>query len=162
MYVKTLKDITDKKITKFNVNNGSWIGEIEKIDNETFRYYCKDNDGAIIHSHVYRYDDDITVDLYIEPLRYVTDKHYGGKYSYQYYTQADIEFCSIFVDKTRCNGVLRFTHEIDILFRKDNNKWKFASAWCCGVSESYWDENEEESFEISYPGLLSEVRKPLG
>lgn len=71
------------------------------------------------------------------------------------------DYCNVYVDKSSSNGLLRFSHEINIEFVKLNNEWKFNSAWHCGVSEMEWDSTEEDSFEQTFPDLLTEIRKNI-
>ena len=64
------------------------------------------------------------------------------------------------IDKSTTNGILRFTHEITLTLQDDENL-SFYSAYCCGVSEILWSEDEEFSFEETYPGLISKVREVI-
>lgn len=64
------------------------------------------------------------------------------------------------IDKSTTNGILRFTHEITLTLQDDENL-SFYSAYCCGVSEILWSEDEEYSFEEIYPGLISKVREAI-
>lgn len=66
------------------------------------------------------------------------------------------------LDKTRYNGILRFTHEITIWLELDGYKLIFD---CADVINSGgwftygWDEQEE--FEHDYPGVLEEAYMEL-
>ena len=46
---------------------------------------------------------------------------------YSFYKTGDKEFCNVLVDKSSSNGILKFSHEIDITFVKEGI-WKFFSA----------------------------------
>lgn len=78
-----------------------------------------------------------------------------------YYVFGGKQYCNVYVDKSTSNGIIRFSHEIDIVFVKVNDEWKFDGAWHCGVSEMEWDKSEEDSFEQTFPGLLSEIKKEI-
>ena len=71
------------------------------------------------------------------------------------------EYVSVFVDKSTSNGLLRFGHEISVTFLKEKDKLIFDSAWHVGVDEMSWDSSEEESFEETFPGLLSDMRNEI-
>lgn len=71
------------------------------------------------------------------------------------------EYVSVFVDKSTSNGLLRFGHEISVIFLKEKDKLMFDSAWHVGVSEMSWDSSEEDSFEEMFPGLLSDMRNEI-
>lgn len=71
------------------------------------------------------------------------------------------KYCSVTVDESCFNGILRFGHEISLTFLKDGSDWKFDSAWHCGVYEAAWNAYEEEDFDQFFPGLLDEVRKGI-
>ena len=64
------------------------------------------------------------------------------------------------IDKSTSIGILRVTHEITLTLQDDENL-SFYSAYCCGVSEILWSEDEEYSFEEIYPGLISKVREAI-
>ena len=70
-------------------------------------------------------------------------------------------YINVFTDKSTSNGVLRFSHEISVTFIKEKDKLIFDSAWHCGVSDMDWRSNEENSFEETFPGLLSEMRNEI-
>lgn len=71
------------------------------------------------------------------------------------------EYINVFVDKSTSNGLLHFSHEIAVTFIRRKNELIFESAWHCGVSEMEWDSSEEKSFEETFPGLLTEMRKEI-
>lgn len=79
---------------------------------------------------------------------------------YSFYKTRDKEFCSVLVDKSSSNGILKFSHEIDITFVKEGI-WKFFSAWHCGVSEMFWTAAEEDDFNDLFPGVLKEIKDYL-
>ncbi len=81
--------------------------------------------------------------------------------TYNYITFKGTEYCNVFVDKTTVHGILRFTHEISVTFCAVNDEWKFHSAWHIGASDQDWRADEEDSFEQTFPGLLSEIRSGL-
>ena len=68
------------------------------------------------------------------------------------------ECIHVFVDKSTSNGLLRFGHEISVNFSKEKDKLIFESAWHIGVSEMSWDSSEEDSFEVTFPGLFDDMR----
>ena len=76
---------------------------------------------------------------------------------YSFYKTGDKEFCNVLVDKSSSNGILKFSHEIDITFVKEGI-WKFFSAWHCGVSEMFWTATEEDDFNDLFPGVLKEIK----
>ncbi len=64
----------------------------------------------------------------------------------------------IFLDKTRHNGILRFTREITICVELDGYKpiFDWADVICSGGWFNYnWD--EQEVFENDYPGVWEEA-----
>ena len=63
------------------------------------------------------------------------------------------------IDKSITNGILRFTHKITLTLKDDKNL-SFYSAYCCGVS-IFRPVDDEDSFEETYPGLISEVREAI-
>lgn len=71
------------------------------------------------------------------------------------------EYVSVFVDKSTSNGLLRFGHEVSVTFLKEKDKLIFDSAWHVGVDEMSWDSSEEDSFEETFPGLLSDMRNEI-
>lgn len=71
------------------------------------------------------------------------------------------EYIDVFVDKSTSNGLLRFGHEISVIFLKEKDKLIFDSAWHVGVSEMSWNSSEEDSFEETFPGLLEEMRNEV-
>lgn len=71
------------------------------------------------------------------------------------------EYVSVFVDKSTSNGLLRFGHEISVIFLKRKDKLIFKLAWHIGVSEMEWNSSEEDSFEEMFPGLLEEMRREI-
>lgn len=73
----------------------------------------------------------------------------------------DEEHINVFVDKSASNGLLNFSHEIAVTFIRRKNELIFESAWHCGVSEMEWNSSEEKSFEETFPGLLTEIRKEI-
>lgn len=84
-----------------------------------------------------------------------------GIMKYDYAKYGDKTYCNVFIDKTQTNGILRFTHEINVTFVLDNEQWMFDGAWHIGVSDMEWKANEEESFEQTFPGLLTEMKNGL-
>ena len=76
---------------------------------------------------------------------------------YEYIEFEGKKYCNVFIDNTYTNGVLRFSHEISTSFVFEEGKWKFNGAWHIGVSDMEWNEDEEESFEQTFPGLIKEM-----
>lgn len=77
--------------------------------------------------------------------------------SINYYEENGVQYCSVFADYTKSNGILRFTHEVSVIFKKVKDTWKFFSAWHIGVSDMEWNENEVESFNQTFPGVLDSM-----
>lgn len=69
-------------------------------------------------------------------------------------------YCNVYVDKTTTNGILRFTKEISVTFKLDN-EWKFNGAWMIGVSEREWKVNEGDDFISEFPDLYEEMIEGL-
>lgn len=65
------------------------------------------------------------------------------------------------VDKSTRHGILHFSHEISVTFRREKEKLIFDSAWHIGVSDMDYKSDEEEMFEETFPGLLDEMRKEI-
>lgn len=68
------------------------------------------------------------------------------------------------LDKTRHNGILRFTHEITVCFRLDlsRNKYYFLEASVIGPDGWLTYEIDElDMFNDDYPGVLEEARKEV-
>lgn len=68
------------------------------------------------------------------------------------------------LDKTRHNGILRFTHEIAVYFKPDpsRNKCYFLEASVVGPDGWLtYDIDELDMFDNDYPGVLEEARKEL-
>lgn len=68
------------------------------------------------------------------------------------------------LDKTRHNGILRFTHEITVYFKPDplRNKCYFLEASDLGPGGWItYDIDELDMFNNDYPGVLEEARKEL-
>lgn len=80
---------------------------------------------------------------------------------YEYIKFEGKRYCNVYVDNTYTNGVLRCSHEIDVTFVAEDGEWKFNGAWHIGVEDSEWNANEEDSFEQTFPGLLTDMRKGL-
>lgn len=81
--------------------------------------------------------------------------------SIEHITDDNKEYINIYVNKSTNHGLLHFSHEISVTFVKDNDNLVFDSAWHCGVSEMTWDASEEESFENTFPGLLTKLRTEI-
>lgn len=81
--------------------------------------------------------------------------------TYDYFEEKGIYYCSVFTDKTKSSGVLRFTHEINVTFVYSDEQWKFYDAWHVGVSDMFWKADELDSFEELFPGLLNEMMNGL-
>lgn len=80
------------------------------------------------------------------------------------------EYINIYVNKSTSHeslqpnheiSVTQFSHEISVTFVKDNDNLIFDSAWHRGVSEMAWVASEEESFENTFPGLLTKLRTEI-
>lgn len=67
IYVHTGKDLLESGVTKFDVTNGAWIGEVA-IRNNQPHLYCKDYDGNLVNS--YSFKNATILDLQIRPLSY--------------------------------------------------------------------------------------------
>jgi len=65
LLIKTGKDLMDSGIIKFEVVNGAWIGEIEKMDKAEF-VCCKDYGGVVVHRFLLQ--ENAPLDLVIKPL----------------------------------------------------------------------------------------------
>ena len=65
------------------------------------------------------------------------------------------------VDKSTRHGILHFSHEISVTFRREKEKLIFDSACHIGVSDMDYKSDEEEMFEETFPGLLDEMRKEI-
>ncbi len=69
------------------------------------------------------------------------------------------------LDRTRYNGILRFSHEITVYFKPDpctRNEYYFLGA--STINPDGWfvyDINELDMFNNDYPGVLEEARKEL-
>lgn len=78
--INTGKELLDSGITKFEVCNGAWIGEVI-IRNEQSYLYCKDYAGTTVRS--FSFDNETKLDLIIKPIIYDCKKqdvvHIGGK-----------------------------------------------------------------------------------
>lgn len=68
------------------------------------------------------------------------------------------------LDKTRRNGILRFTHEITVYFKLDPSQNKYYFLGASALNPDGWivyDINELDMFNNDYPGVLEEARKEL-
>lgn len=68
------------------------------------------------------------------------------------------------LDKTRCNGILRFTHEITVYFKPDSSRNKCYFLMAITLNSDGWfmyDIDELDMFNNDYPGVLEEARKEL-
>lgn len=68
------------------------------------------------------------------------------------------------LDKTRHNGILRFTHEMTVYFKPDlsRNKCYFLMAFALNSDGWFmYDIDELDVFNNDYPGVLEEARKEL-
>lgn len=65
IYISTGKELLDSKITKFEVLNGAWIGEID-IRNNKPHLYCRDYNGNLVNS--FSISNKTILDLRIRPL----------------------------------------------------------------------------------------------
>lgn len=68
------------------------------------------------------------------------------------------------LDKTRHNGILRFTHEITVCFKPDPSRNKCYFLEASVISPGGWftyDIDELDIFDNDYPGVLEEARKEL-
>ena len=69
---------------------------------------------------------------------------------------------SVYLDKSRSNGALHFTHELTIYFIKMHDKIHFAHADV--LNSGGWDtylESEINLLEEDYPGVIEEAKKIL-
>ena len=80
---------------------------------------------------------------------------------YEYIELKGKKYCNVYADKSQANGILRFTHEINVTFVLEDDEWKFDSAWHCGVSDMEWKADELDSFEQTFPGLYEEMVQGL-
>lgn len=80
---------------------------------------------------------------------------------YEYIEFKGKKYCNVYVDKSQTNGILRFSHEINVTFVLEDDEWKFDSAWHCGVSDMEWKADELDSFEQTFPGLYEEMVQGL-
>jgi hypothetical protein len=65
--INTGKELLDSGITKFNVCNGAWIGEVV-IRNNRPHLYCKNYNGTLVNS--FSFNNKTELDLIIEPISY--------------------------------------------------------------------------------------------
>lgn len=68
------------------------------------------------------------------------------------------------LDKTRHNGILRFTHEITVYFKPDPSRNKCYFLMAFAINSDGWltyDIDELDMFNDDYPGVLEEARKEL-
>lgn len=69
------------------------------------------------------------------------------------------------LDKTRHNGILRFTREITVFFKPDpSRKFKYYFLMALALNSDGWfmyDIDELDEFNDEYPGILEEARKEL-
>lgn len=65
--ITTGKDLLDSGVTKFEVCNGAWIGEIG-IRNNRPHLYCKDYSGNLVNS--FSFGNATVLDLIIKPISY--------------------------------------------------------------------------------------------
>ena len=79
----------------------------------------------------------------------------------EHITDDNTQYINVYVNKSTGHGLLHFSHEISVTFIKNNDNLIFDSAWHCGVSEMTWDASEEESFEATFPGLLTKLRTEI-
>lgn len=73
--ISTGKELLDSKITKFEVVNGGWIGELA-IRNNQPHLYCKDYGGTLVNSFPIKNASEL--DLVIKPLSYAPINKAGG------------------------------------------------------------------------------------
>lgn len=75
-----------------------------------------------------------------------------------------IDGYAVDLDKTKHNGILRFTHEITVYFKPDpsRNKCYFITAFVLNSDGWFmYDIDELDMFNDDYPGVLEEARKEL-
>lgn len=68
------------------------------------------------------------------------------------------------LDKTRHNGILRFTHELTVYFKPDPSRNKCYFLMALALNSDGWftyDIDELDMFDNDYPGVLEEARKEL-
>lgn len=68
------------------------------------------------------------------------------------------------LDKTRHNGILRFTHELTVYFKPDPSRNKCYFLMALALNSDGWftyDIDELDMFNDDYPGVLEEARKEL-
>lgn len=68
------------------------------------------------------------------------------------------------LDKTRHNGILRFTHELTVYFKQDSSQNKCCFLMAMTLNPDGWfmyDIDELDMFNNDYPGVLEEARKEL-
>lgn len=65
--ISTGKELLDSGITKFEVMNGAWIGEVD-IRNNQPHLYCRDYNDSLVNS--YPIHNNTKLDLIIRPLSY--------------------------------------------------------------------------------------------
>ena len=65
IYISTGKELLDSKITRFEVLNGAWIGEI-CIRNNRPHLYCLDYGGNLVNS--FSLSNKTKLDLRIKPI----------------------------------------------------------------------------------------------
>lgn len=66
IYISTGKELLDSKITKFEVLNRCWIGEIG-IQNNQPHLYCRDYNGILVNSFLL--SNKTILDLRIKPIK---------------------------------------------------------------------------------------------
>lgn len=69
--INTGKELLDSGITKFNVCNEAWIGEVA-IRNNRPHLYCKNYNGTLVNS--FSFNNKTELDLIIEPISYEKKK----------------------------------------------------------------------------------------
>jgi hypothetical protein len=69
--INTGKELLDSGITKFEVRNGAWIGEVV-IRNNKPHLYCTDCAGTLVNS--FPFNNKTNLDLIIKPLEYNCNK----------------------------------------------------------------------------------------
>lgn len=80
---------------------------------------------------------------------------------FNYYKMLETNYCEVFVDKSRSNGILHFTHELTVLFQFSwvSGRWIFVVANEIGLDDV--DYETEEAFNDGYPDLLDSIKEQL-
>ena len=67
----------------------------------------------------------------------------------------------IFYDSSTSNGILRFTHELSVWVRKDDDI-HFIQAYEIGCGEDWtYNKEELEMFNFDHPGVLDDIKERL-